>query len=75
MNWKISLVLLGEIFWRFLNTLTADGRYPIEDWENLPFLIQMQLSEKRKTFSHFFFHLWTLHQTLNILKKKDDRLS
>ena len=38
----------------FLNTLSADGKYPIEDWDNLPLLIQMQLSEKPKPFSPFF---------------------
>ena len=37
---------LGEMLWVFLNTLTADGKYPIEHWENLPVPIQMQLSEK-----------------------------
>ena len=53
MIWNISPSLLGEILGIFLNTLSADGKYPIEDWENLPFPIQMQLSEKRKTFSQF----------------------
>ena len=51
--WKISPVLLGEILRMFLNRLTAEGKYPIDDWENLPLPIQMQLSGKRKTFSQF----------------------
>ena len=49
----MSPVLLGEILWMFLNTLTAEGKYPIQDGENFHFPIQMQLSEKRKRFSHF----------------------
>ena len=54
----------------FLNTLTADGKYPVEDWENLQLPMQIKLSEKRKTFSQFFFHFWNLHQIWNILKSK-----
>ena len=34
--------ILGVI----VNTLTADGRYFVEDYENLLLAIQMQLSEK-----------------------------
>ena len=52
--WNISPVLLGEILGMFLSTLSADGKYPIADWENLPFPIQMQLSEKRKKISRCF---------------------
>ena len=52
--WNISPVLLGEILGMFLNTLSADGEYLIEDWENLSLPVQMQLSEKRKSFSQFF---------------------
>ena len=35
----------------FLNTFTVDGKYPVEDWENLQFPMQMHRSEKRKIFS------------------------
>ena len=52
--WNISPVLLGEILGMFHNTLSAESKYPIEEWENLPFAIQMQLSEKRRIFSQFF---------------------
>ena len=44
--------------------------YPVQDCQNLLLPIQMQLSEKRKTFSEFLFHLWNLHEILNNLKKK-----
>ena len=33
--WNISPVLLREILGMFLNTLCADCKYPIEEWENL----------------------------------------
>ena len=42
--WNISPVLLDEILGMFLNKLSADGKYPIKDWDHLPFPIQMQLS-------------------------------
>ena len=50
----MSPLLLGEILGMFLNTLIAESKYPIADWENLQLLIQMQLSEKRKYFSELF---------------------
>ena len=39
-------LLLGEIFGVSVNTLTADGKYFVQDCENLPLPIQMQLSKK-----------------------------
>ena len=68
--WKLSPWLFPEILGVFLNTLTADDKYPVEHWENLQHAIEMELSQKRKAFSDFFFHLWNLHQILNIFKKK-----
>ena len=46
--WKISPIVLGKILSVFVNTLTADGKYHIQDWGNFPLPIQTQLSEKRK---------------------------
>ena len=66
----MSPLVLGEILGVFANTLTADGKYPVQYCENLRLPIQMELVEKRITFSHLLFHLWTLHEILNILKKK-----
>ena len=69
----MSPLLLPEILFVFLDTLTADAKYRVEDCGILLLPIQMQLSEKRKIFFHFFFfHYWNLHQILNILKKKDN---
>ena len=52
--WKISPLVLSEIFGVFVNTLTADGKYPDQECQNFRLPIQMQLSEKRKSFSEFF---------------------
>ena len=41
---KISALLKFEIIGVFVNTLTADYKYPVPNCENLPFPIQMQLS-------------------------------
>ena len=66
----MSPLVLDEILGGFVNTLTAAGMYHVQDWENLPLPIQMQLSEKGKIFLSFLFHLWNLHQICNILKSK-----
>ena len=45
-TWKISNL--------FPNKLSADGKYSLLTWDNLTQHIQMQLSQKQKTFSRFF---------------------
>ena len=65
----MSPLVLGEILGVFVNTLTANDKYPVQDCDNLPLPTQMQLSEKRKTFSEFFLHFWNLDQILKILKR------
>ena len=42
---KMSPLVLGEILGVFVNTLTPKGKYPVQDSENFPLLIQMQLSQ------------------------------
>ena len=39
----------------FVNTLTADDKHYLLNRDNLTQPIQMQLSQKQKTFSQFFF--------------------
>ena len=46
MIWKMSPLVLGEILGESFNTLTADGRYFVQDCEYQPVPIEMQLSEK-----------------------------
>ena len=49
----MSLLVLGEVLVVFVSRLTADGKHPVQDCENLQLPIQMQLSQKRKIFSIF----------------------
>ena len=44
MIWKIFSWLKFEVVVLFVNTWTADYKYPVPDCENLPFPIQIQLS-------------------------------
>ena len=50
---KMSPLVLGNILGEFVHTLTANGKYPVQDCENFQLPIQMQLFKKRKTFSQF----------------------
>ena len=50
----MSPIVSGEMLGLSLNTLTSDGKYPVQGCENVQLPIQMQLSEKRKTISEFF---------------------
>ena len=59
----------------FLNTLTANDKYPVRDFENLSSLIQMQLSLKLKTFSDFFHRFLETKPKFKQFEKKDDRHS
>ena len=73
MPWKISLLFKFEILGVFVNTLTADGKYPVWDCENLKFRIQLQLSSNQKTFSHFFVPFMESSSNFKYFRKKDDR--
>ena len=48
---KMPPLDFGDILGVFLNTLTADAKYPIKDFKNLLLPIQIQLSKKPKPFS------------------------
>ena len=45
--WKMSPLVLHKMLGVFVNTLTADGKYPVQGCEYLHLPIQIQLSEKR----------------------------
>ena len=47
---KMSPLVLGEVVVVFFYRLAADGKYPVQGCKNLQLPIQMQLSQKRKTF-------------------------
>ena len=44
--WNMSPLVFGEILVMILNTLTGDGKNPIEGCENLQHPIQIELSAK-----------------------------
>ena len=69
---KKSLLLTCQILRLLVNTLAAEEKCPVLNRENLTIPIQMQLSQKQKTFSQFFAAF--LKSTLNFehFEKKDD---
>ena len=72
MAWKKFLLVIDKIQRLFVNTLTADDKRYLLNRDILAQRIQMQLSQKQKTFSAFF--LAFLKSTLNFrhLPNKDD---
>ena len=50
----MSPLVLGEALEVFVHRSTADGKDHVQDCENLHLPIQVQLSQKRKSFSQFF---------------------
>ena len=69
----MSPLVLGEILGVFVNTLTADAKYPVEDCENLQLLFQIQLCEKRKTFPQFFIPFLESTSNSKHFERKDVR--
>ena len=69
---KKSLLVIYKILRLFVNTMTVNDNRYLLNRENLPQPIQMQLSEKQKTFSQFCFSF--LKSLLNFKRwtKKDD---
>ena len=71
----MSPLVLGKILGVFVKTLTAGDMYPVQGCENLQLPIQMQLSEKRKTFSEFFVPFLDTTSNFEHFERKDDRHS
>ena len=67
------LLVRHKILRLFLNTFTVNDKHYLFNRDNLTQPIQIQLSEKQKTFSGFFFFAF-LKSILNFkhLPKKDD---
>ena len=64
--------MVGEILVVLVNRVTADGKYPVQDCENLQLPIEMQLSKKFKTFSEFFVPLLEFTSVFKHFKRKDN---
>ena len=63
---------LGEALVVFVNRLTPNAKYPVQDCENMLLPIQMQLPEKRKTFCYFFIPFLESKSNLKHFEKEDD---
>ena len=59
-----------QILRLLVNTLPANDKYPVLNRDNLTTPIQMQLSQKQKTFSHFFAAFLKSRLNLEHLEKK-----
>ena len=68
----MSPLVLREVLVVFVNWLTGDGKHLFEDCENLLLPIQMQLSEKRKTFFDSFFPFLESTSNFKLFGKKYD---
>ena len=64
--------MIHKILSLFVNTLTVNDKHYLLNRGNLTQPIQMQLSEKQKTFSEFFFAFLKSILNFKHLAKKDD---
>ena len=64
----LTCVILGPL----VNTLAADEKYPVLNRDNLAITIQMQLSQKQKTFSASFTAFFKFRLNFDHSAKKDD---
>ena len=52
--------------------MVVDDKYPVLDRDNLIIPIQMQLTQKQKTFSEFFWAFLKSTSNFEYFEKKDD---
>ena len=55
MPWKKSLLVIHQILRPFVNTLAVNDKHYLPNRDNLTLPIQIQLSQKQKTFCESFF--------------------
>ena len=74
--WKLclkkSLLFTCQIFGLLVNTLATDEKYPVLNRDNLMIPIQMQLSQKQKTFSQNFPAFLEFRSNFEYFEKKYD---
>ena len=71
MHQKNSVLVMHKIRRQFVNTLTVDDKDYMVHRDNLAQQIRMQLSQKEKTFSEFFFAFLKSILNFKHLPKKD----
>ena len=72
MSRKKSLLSTYQVLGLLVNTLSVDDKYALLKRENLTISIQMQLSQKQKTFSCFFSPFLKTRSNFEHFEKKDD---
>ena len=72
MSLKTGLLLTWQILGLLFNTLAADKKYPVLNRDNITIPIQMQLSQKQKTFWEFFLAFLKSRSKFKHFEKKDD---
>ena len=70
---KKCLLLTCQIFGLVANTLANDEKYPVLNKYNLTIPIEIQLSEKEKTFCQFFSAFLKSRLNFKLFEQKDDR--
>ena len=71
-SWKKSLLVICKILGLFVNTLPANGKYFLLKRDNLTQPIQMELSNKQKTFSNYFGKFFKSRSNFEQFGKKAD---
>ena len=67
-----SRLLTCQILGLLVNTLSTDEKYPVFNRDNLTVPIQIQLSQKPKTFSEFFLAFFKSRLIFEYFRKKRD---
>ena len=73
LGWKKSPLLTQKIFRLLINTWPAEKKYPLFNRDNLMVPIQLQLSQKQKTFFEFCAALFKSGLNFNHFEKKESR--
>ena len=68
----MSLLVIHKILRLFVSTLTVNEKHYLLSRENLTQPIQMQLSQKQKTFFQLFFAFWKSIFNFKHLHRKDE---
>ena len=71
-SWKKSLLLTCQILGLLVNTLATDEKYPVLNRDHLTIPIQMQLSQKEKSFSESFASFLRSVWNFEPFETKDD---
>ena len=72
MHWKKCVLVIHKILRLFINKLTVDEKHYLLTRDNFTETIQIQLSEKQKTFLEFFFVFLKSILNFKYLTKEDD---